>query len=113
MHLDNRRLPAIATDARAAIPIYDRSTLQPGIVHLGLGAFHRAHQAAYIEAVLATGDLRWGIIGVSLRQPETRNALAPQDQLYTLSICDGEGERLQVIGALMATLVAPENPAAV
>ena len=91
-------------------PTYDRGALQTGIVHLGLGAFHRAHQAAYTEAVLDGGDLRWGTIGVSLRSPETRDALAPQDNLYTLALRDGAGERLQVIGGLTACLVAPEDP---
>src|SRR5579864_3211265 len=91
-------------------PLYDRGALQTGIIHLGLGAFHRAHQAAYTESVLDGGDLRWGTIGVSLRSPETCDALAPQDNLYTLAQRDGAGERLQVIGALTACLVAPEDP---
>ena len=99
------RLPA-AIDR----PRYDRDALQTGVVHLGLGAFHRAHQAAYTEAVLAGGDRRWGTIGVSLRSPDTRDALAPQDNLYTLALRDGAGERLQVIGGLTACLVAPEDP---
>jgi len=99
--------------AACAVPGYQRSLLQPGIVHLGLGAFHRAHQAAYTDAILGQGDLRWGIVGVSLRQPDTRNALAPQDNLYTLAIRGAQGETLRVIGALMSSLVAPENPAAV
>ncbi|OLP62017.1 mannitol dehydrogenase [Xaviernesmea oryzae] len=96
-----------------ARPAYDRSRLQIGIVHLGLGAFHRAHQAVLTEAVLEAGDLSWGIAGVSLRSPETRDALAPQDGLYTLDVRDGTGDRLQVIGALAACLVAPEDPGAV
>ncbi|WP_034297066.1 mannitol dehydrogenase family protein [Herbaspirillum sp. RV1423] len=100
-------------DAQAALPTYDRAALLPGIVHLGLGAFHRAHQAVYTNAVLAAGDLRWGIVGVSLRQPDTRDALAPQDNLYTLSIRGVDGEQLRVIGALAQSLVAPESPAAV
>jgi fructuronate reductase len=91
-------------------PTYDRAALQTGIVHLGLGAFHRAHQAAYTEAVLNGGDLRWGTIGASLRSPETRDALAPQDNLYTLALRDAAGERLRVIGGLTACLVAPEDP---
>ena len=50
-------------------PRYDRRQLRCGIVHLGLGAFHRAHQAVYTEQVLASGDLAWGIVGASLRWP--------------------------------------------
>lgn len=98
---------------QAALPAYDRDALLPGIVHLGLGAFHRAHQAVYTDTVLAEGDLRWGIVGVSLRQPDTRDALAPQDNLYSLGIRGVDGEQLRVIGALLTTLVAPESPAAV
>lgn len=102
---------------QASVPTYDRKALRPGIVHLGLGAFHRAHQAVYTDTVLAEGDLRWGIVGVSLRQPDTRDALAPQDNLYTLGIRGinggNEGEQLRVVASLVATLVAPESPAAV
>lgn len=112
MRLNQNILSALA-DRGLATPAYERSAVQPGIVHLGLGAFHRAHQAVYTEAVLAAGDLRWGIIGVSLRQADTRDALAPQDNLYSVCARDGAGQRLQVVGALLATLVAPEDPAAV
>jgi fructuronate reductase len=101
------RLPAMI-----ARPAYDRSALRAGIVHLGLGAFHRAHQAAYSEAVLNAGDLGWATIGVSLRNPQTRDALAPQDNLYTLALRDGAGETLQVLGGLVSCLVAPEDPTA-
>ena len=91
-------------------PRYDRGALQAGIVHLGLGAFHRAHQAAYTEAVLSAGDRRWGTVGASLRSAETQSALAPQGNLYALALRDGGGEKLQVIGGLTACLVAPEDP---
>ncbi|MBT9551094.1 MAG: mannitol dehydrogenase family protein [Hydrogenophaga sp.] len=99
-------------------PAYDRAALKTGIVHLGLGAFMRAHMAAVTEAAIAAGDLRWGIVGVSLRQPDTRDALQPQDGLYTLAIRDADAQgqprqRLQVIGAVRSLLVAPENPGAV
>ncbi len=94
-------------------PSYDRSRVKRGVVHLGIGAFHRAHQAAVFEQALAAGDLRWGITGVSLRSAGVRDQLAPQDGLYTLVVRDGEGERLQVVGAVMDVLVAPEDPAAV
>ena len=99
-------------------PAYERSVLKTGIVHLGIGAFMRAHMAAATEAAIAVGDLRWGITGVSLRQPDTRDALAPQDGLYTLAIRDADAQgqprqRLQVIGAVTRLLVAPENPQAV
>lgn len=85
-----------------------------GIVHLGLGAFARAHLLPLTEAAMAaSGDRRWGVCGVSLRQPDTRDALAPQGGLYTLALRDVQGERLQVVGALRELLVAAEDPGAV
>ncbi|TPI81231.1 mannitol dehydrogenase family protein [Mesorhizobium sp. B2-8-9] len=99
--------------AEVLVPRYDRKSVAPGIVHLGVGAFHRAHQAAYVDACLADGESDWGIIGVSLRSPDTRDALAPQDGLYTLAIRDSAGEQLQVIGSIQSLHVAPEDPGAV
>ena len=98
---------------------YDRTALAPGIVHLGVGAFQRAHMAPATEAAIAaTGDLRWGIVGVSLRSPDTHAALAPQGGLYTLALRDADAngaprERLQVIHCLTELLVAPDGPRAV
>jgi fructuronate reductase len=84
-----------------------------GIVHLGLGNFHRAHQAMYTEdAMLAAGG-DWGICGVSLRRPDTRDALAPQDFLYSVLIRDTDGQRVRVVRALRRILVAAEEPDAV
>jgi len=94
-------------------PRYDRTGLETGIVHIGLGAFHRAHQAVYTEDALNRRAGPWGICGVSLRSPETRDALAPQDNLYTVLVRDAEGERPRVVGSITESLVAPEDPAAV
>lgn len=111
--------PRLSSAALAGLPAgverpgYDRGKVRIGIVHLGLGAFHRAHQAVMTQAALAAGDLAWGIAGVSLRSPETRDALAPQDGLYTVATRDGAGDRFAVIGAIARMLVAPEDPAAV
>ena len=91
---------------------YDPRLIDIGIVHLGVGAFHRAHMADYTDAVLRSGDLRWGIMGASLRSSDTRDALAPQDWLYTIAESDETGERCRVIGALRGVLVAPEDPQA-
>lgn len=93
-------------------PAYDRSATTPGIVHLGVGAFHRAHQAAYVEECLAAGERKWAILGASLRRGDTRDALEPQDGLYTLAIRSGETERLDVIGSITRLVVAPEDPEA-
>ncbi|PJR16060.1 mannitol dehydrogenase [Sinorhizobium meliloti] len=93
-------------------PDYDLGPVTVGIVHLGIGAFHRAHQAAYTDALLSDNP-SWGICGVSLRSPETRDALQPQDGLYTLAVQDGEGSDLSVIGSVVELLCAPEDPEAV
>ena len=96
-------------------PSYDRSQLKAGIVHLGIGAFHRGHQAVVNEAAItASGDMRWGIVGVSLRSPDTRDALQPQSGLYTVSVLDVDeegapAEHLQVIGCLLKVLVAGDG----
>jgi fructuronate reductase len=108
-----------ALPAEVARPRYERTALQAGIVHIGVGAFQRAHLAVVNEAALhASGDLRWGTVGVSLRQADTRDALTPQASLYTVAIRDAapDGtarETLQVIGNLIDVLVAPEDPHAV
>lgn len=105
--------------AAVARPGYDRAAMRVGIVHLGLGAFVRAHLAAVNEAALDAGaDPCWGICGVSLRQADTRDALAPQSGLYALALrsADAGGHeqtRMAVIGCLLETLVAPEDPQAV
>jgi fructuronate reductase len=91
---------------------YDPGKLETGIVHLGVGAFHRAHQADYTDEAIGKGDLRWGIVGASLRSADTRDALKPQDFLYSIAESDETGERFRVIGALLDVLVAPENPQA-
>lgn len=93
-------------------PAYDRDRCGVGILHLGSGAFHRAHQAAYTDAVLALEPGDWRIRGVSLRHPATRDALAPQDGLYLLRSMGGQGDT-RLIGALADNLVAPEDPHAV
>lgn len=93
-------------------PAYDLGQANVGIVHLGIGAFHRAHQAVMIEDCLARGETGWAIAGASLRSPDTRDALEPQDNLYTLSVRSAAGEALRIIGAVRESHVARENPAA-
>ena len=108
--LNQKLLSRLPKDIK--LPAYDRAALKPGIVHLGIGAFHRAHQAFYTEAVLNQFGGDWGIVGSSLRSAGVRDQLVPQDCLYTLVERSGEGEKLQIIGAVLDTLVGPENPAA-
>jgi fructuronate reductase len=94
-------------------PIYDRDQLRPGIVHLGLGAFARAHQALYTEDLLATEPGPWGMVGVSLKRPDQRDRLAPQDHLYTALQRDSSGVTARIVGCVQSVLVAAEDPAAV
>ncbi|MDB5741182.1 MAG: mannitol dehydrogenase, partial [Alphaproteobacteria bacterium] len=62
-------------------PSFDPATLKPGIVHLGIGAFHRAHQAVFTEDAIDAKGGDWGIIGASLQRPDVPDALAAQDCL--------------------------------
>jgi fructuronate reductase len=109
--LSNALLPKLAADIER--PRTAGKMLAEGVVHLGLGAFARAHLAAYLEDIAARGDWRWGIVGVSLRSPAVRDTLAPQDRLYTLVERDAAGERVRIMASLKRVLVAPEAPAAV
>ena len=93
-----------------AVPAYDRSMVTPGIVHLGVGAFHRAHQAVFVDDCIGRGELGWGIVAASMRSADTRDALAPQDNLYTYCERNGQTETYRVIGSILEILVAPEDP---
>lgn len=102
------RLPADITR-----PGYDRAAQRRGIVHLGIGAFHRAHQAVYTDDAMAAGDRDWAITGVSLRSAGMRDALVPQDGLYTVSERGAAGAQTRVIGSVRDVIVARDTPAAV
>lgn len=95
-----------ALPAAVARPAYDRAATRVGVVHLGVGAFHRAHQAAVIDDLLAAHP-DWAILGASLRSPATAEALGPQDGLYTLAISGPQGVARRVIGALKGVLTLP------
>jgi len=110
MRLSRHALAGLPRTVRR--PDVNRAALRTGIVHLGLGAFARAHLAAFTQPLLAA-DPSWGILGVSLRSPATRDALAPQDFLYTCATREAAGISLTVMSVLTGILVAPENPAAV
>ncbi len=92
-------------------PDYVRSQTRIGTVHFGPGAFHRAHQAFYFDRLLEKDAAR-AICAVSLKTASLRDALAPQDGLYTLVELE-EAPTMRVIGALRELLVAAESPAAV
>lgn len=100
-------------DPAVARPGYDRAEQQIGIVHLGIGAFHRAHQAVFTDDAMGVGDRDWGVAGVSLRSGQVRDALDPQDDLYLVDERGTDAERLRLIGVVRRVLVAPEEPAEV
>jgi len=100
-----------------AIPAYDRTKIKTGIVHIGIGAFHRAHEAFYTDQVLQNqGAANWGICGVGLLDTDRRifDTLLNQDGLYILMITQPDGTlTARVIGSVTEYLFAPENPEAV
>ena len=88
---------------------YDRDSQAIGIVHFGIGAFHRAHQAWYTDLALSTGDRDWLICGVSLRSPAVSEQINPQDGLYTLTERTGDTASTRLIGAVREVLFAPRQ----
>src|SRR5438270_6362907 len=99
--LAQRTLPAVAS-LGVPVPRYDRAALVPRILHLGVGGFHRAHLARYLDELAeARGD--WAIRGVGLLEPDRTMAgvLEAQDGLYTLIERDSEGSRPQVVGSIV------------
>ena len=83
-----------------------------GIVHLGLGAFFRAHGAIYVAEAMAAAGGDWGIRAASLQTSSTRDALAPQGYAYVALEAGPQGDVAQVVEVIEDVLVAPENPAA-
>ena len=99
--------------ARVRVPGYDRSALTPAVVHFSVGGFHRAHQLVYFDDLAELGETGWGVVGVGLRSPAMRDALAPQDHLYTVVERSRAGERARVVGSMVDYLFAPDSPEAV
>ena len=109
--LSEQTLPRHA--ARLRVPTYDRSALTPAVVHFSVGGFHRAHQLVYLDDLAERGHTGWGVIGVGLHSPAMRDALRPQDHLYTVVERNAAGEQARVIGSMVDYLFAPDSPAAV
>ncbi|WP_249139051.1 mannitol dehydrogenase family protein [Actibacterium sp. MT2.3-13A] len=84
---------------------------KPGIVHLGLGAFFRAHVATYLADAMAQSGGDWGVIGASLQSPAMRDRLAPQDHVYTAVELGPDGRSYRLMDVVTDVLVAPEDPA--
>src|SRR5699024_2531222 len=97
-------------------PDYDRSQVSAGVVHFGVGGFHRAHQALYIDKLMRQGDaMDFGIIGMGVMPSDVRmrDALKGQDCLYTLTEKTPDGQHSsRVIGSIIDYIYAPEDPAA-
>ena len=95
---------------RVRVPTYDRTTLTPSVVHMSVGGFSRAHQLVYFEELADRGSTDWGVVGIGLHSPQMRDALAPQDNLFTVVERDADGERARVVGAMIDYVYAPEDP---
>ena len=89
---------------------YDRTAQQVGIVHFGIGAFHRAHQAWYTDLAMDAGDRDWAITGASLRSGEMAHRMNPQEGLYTVTERAEKHARTRIVGAVKDVLVAPYEP---
>ncbi|NJB83741.1 mannitol dehydrogenase family protein [Wenyingzhuangia aestuarii] len=102
---------------QVAVPTYDRSQVKTGIVHVGIGGFHRAHQALYTEQLLHNPSVnQWGICGVALLDFDQKiyNTLKEQDGLYTLVVKELDGTfTKRIIGSIVECLFAPEDPSKV
>ncbi|RBY87859.1 mannitol dehydrogenase family protein [Blastococcus sp. TF02A-30] len=103
--------------ASVSVPSYDRSRVRAGIVHLGVGGFHRSHQAMYLDRLMERGEaLDWGVCGVGVLPGDRRMAevMAAQDCLYTLVEAHPDGFLgARVIGSVVEYLLAPDDPEAV
>ena len=112
--LNEAALGGLAT--RVGTPRYDRAAVSAGIVHFGVGAFHRAHEAMFIDDILARGFADWAICGVGVLEGDraVRDALRAQDNLYTLVTSSPDGTSVaRVIGSIHEYLYAPDDPNAV
>jgi len=104
LKLARATLPLVSKSVHT--PAYSPTSAQPGVVHLGLGAFHRAHQAMVFDQLLREGDMRWGIHGVGMTQAGLVNKLRAQDGLYAVRVAGANGIEWHVPGALWQTSVA-------
>ena len=111
--LTQNSLPDIHSTVR--VPTYDRSGLAPSWVHIGVGGFHRAHQAVYLNDLLTQGVRDWSLCGVGLLPHDRlmQGALEPQDCLYTIVERDADGDQARVIGSITRYLLATDDLATV
>lgn len=103
------RTETLANVPAGIAPGYTPSDHKVGILHIGLGAFHRAHQAVYTDGALAEAGGDWRIAAVSLRSTDTVDVLTRQDNLFTVIESGAEGTRPRIIGSLGQTIAAVRN----
>ncbi len=98
---------------RVSVPTYDARELRPGVLHVGLGRFHRAHQARYFDDLAESGaSTRWGIVGAGMRSRGSCSGLAAQDHLFTVVEAGPAGTSARVVGSLLGHLAAADQRAA-
>lgn len=99
------------------VPSYDRASVSTGVVHFGVGGFHRAHQAMYFDRLMNQGKaMDWGICGVGVMpfDKKMQTVMDAQDCLYTLVLKDPDGSWTpRVVGSIVEYLFAPDDPEAV
>lgn len=90
-------------DAPVGLPLYDRAAIRPSIVHIGVGGFHRAHLATYVDELCRLGHTNWAIVGSGTRPDDATMAavLADQDHLYSLIVRDADTTSVRIIGSLV------------
>lgn len=108
--LEAASLPALATSV--SVPSYDRDQLTPAVVHIGVGGFHRAHQATYFDKLAELGFTEWGLVGSGLRSRDMLHALSAQDCLFTVVERGTRGDAARVVGVMQRYLYGPEESAA-
>jgi fructuronate reductase len=95
--------------ANVSQPTYNRKLLKLGIVHIGLGAFHRAHQAVFTQKAIEKTFGPWGIVAVNLRSPEPVKALQQQEGLYSVITRSADGDKADIIGVTVDWICAAER----
>ena len=104
--------PALLSRLPAAVarPAYDRAEVAAGLAHIGVGAFHRMHQAEYTDDLLAAAGGDWGIVGINIRAPRLAETLGAQDGLYTRLIRQGASTEARVVGSILRVVDSQAGP---